>query len=696
MTNDALQAQMTAKPMTHIPLMRSYLGVGAISKWMLLALVLGVTAPVLAQPVQQIETGFERDVNRFRWTSNAAFAATLSGWDIALSNQFLSDAFILFEDQLNFRDEDRLQWRAERPIGTSFLARVQGRTAWFGQSRVLSQEMMGGLRWQARPALWVEPLLGVAMDQRPGVGGPLDTAPLHMDVGPAYGAQFSFTPNPVQEYQLQLQGAGTWQVITPRRGRTVQIMGAAERYFETTRLAASVRASSARRDTYQAVSFLNRNDSATRPPESIEATTSDTLDVGIELDAPLYRSLRLTGRFDVGLNNRYIRTYDAPEETLFFETDFNRRAIDTEIGLGYEQPDLSGRVAMQVGAATEGRSLANRENLPPTEAAQKSTLLQQADYDEGIFALVGTFRTNVSSRLALTFNGSSRIVRHDTPDVNPDDRDEVYHNGEFGLLVRMSRYLQADVKLFGSFYHTVYLNAERSAENNIQRSLRLRPSLRWTPTRSTDIRLGSEIRATYTVDDFVLQGRQALDQSAREMRLETEIDQQVGPGLRIRATGSYSDLRLGRLFWDDFTEIPFDTLRTYSGWLRLQTGQRIVADLGLRFFIRSDYDRTTTVRYTQVDNEGNVAVDGTGMAIESSVTRPGRRWIEQVGPTATITWPMGNASVLRLNGWLNIQHVRRRLYGALPEVSAEQIREAASKGTRKVIPNLTMAVVWRF
>jgi hypothetical protein len=57
---------------------------------------------------------------------------------------------------------------------------------------------------------------------------------------------------------------------------------------------------------------------------------------------------------------------------------------------------------------------------------------------------------------------------------------------------------------------------------------------------------------------------------------------------------------------------------------------------------------------------------------------------------------MGNASALRVNGWLNIQHVRRRLYGPLPDISAEQIREAASRGTRKIIPNLTMTMVWRF
>ena len=69
---------------------------------------------VRAQSVLQLETGFERAVNRYRWTSNARFAMRVAGWDLALANRFLSDAFILFQDQLSFRDEDRLTWEARR------------------------------------------------------------------------------------------------------------------------------------------------------------------------------------------------------------------------------------------------------------------------------------------------------------------------------------------------------------------------------------------------------------------------------------------------------------------------------------------------------------------------------------------------------------------------------------------------------
>ncbi len=648
-----------------------------------------------AQSVQQLETGFERAVNRYRWTSNARFAMRLAGWDLALTNRFLSDAFILFEDQLSFRDEDRLTWEARRPLGESFSAHLRGRTAWFGLSRTFTQEIYGGFRLAPSAYAWVEPVLGVAWDRRPGVAVPGEPPERRLDTGPAYGVRLSLTPPPVEGYRLRLEGDGAWQVIAPRRGRNVRLQGSAERSFEKARLASTVRLASVRRDTYQAVSFLNRDISAERPPETIEATTSDTFEVHVELDAPFFRGVRLLSLLDVAANNRFIRTHRAPEETLFFETNFNRRALDAEVGLIYETPRTTVRLALQGGATTERRRLANREDLPPAEAAQKTNLLLQADYDEGTVGLQANVRTALHRRLVLTFDGSSRIVRHDTPEANPDDRDEVYHNGLLGLRLHLSRYLQTDLTLLGSFYHTVYLKAERSAENTVLRSLRLRPTLRWTPSPRTRVSFTPEIRATYTVDDFVLPGRRPTDQSAREIRFATVIEQEIGRDVRLFASGSYADLRLGRLLWNDFAEIPFDTLRTYSGWVHVQAGRRLLADVGLRFFIRSDYDRAARVRYPRVDEAGNELRDETGQVLLTSITRPGRQWIEQIGPTTAITWTMGASSV-RLNGWFNVQHVRHRLYGALPEASADRIRRAARKGTRKLIPNLALTVKWNF
>lgn len=653
--------------------------------------------PFSGDQTRMLETGFERDVNRYRWTANALVRQRFGDWQVLVDNRFISDAFVLFNDRLSFRDENRLRWVVDRSLNGRLSARARGRALWYTQSRVFSQEIYGGVRYHARPDLWIEPAVGFAWDQRPGVGSGAEI-PLRTDIGPAYGTRLAWTPAPLHDYRIRFEADGSWQVINPRRGRAVRLEGAVSRAFEEARVRSTFRYSNYRRDAYQAVSFLNRPDQGSRLSETVEATASDTLAAVLEMEAPLLRGIRMTGRADFGANNRFIEALRTPDDALFFDTAFNRRSFDGELGVLYEdENDLLLHLSARGGAEVERRRLTNREDLPATQAAQKSSLLQQADYDQGLFALHARSRASLG-RFGFSFDGSSSILRHDTPERNLDDRDELYHNGQFGVLVGLSRYLQADLRLLGTFYHTVYLDAERSAENNIQRSIRLRPSFEWTPSRHTRIRFGSEIRATYTVHDFVLPGRRASDQSAREMRFDTDAEHRFGAGLTAFFTASYSDLHLGRLMWDEFAEIPFDTLRTYSGWFRLQirTESRVTADVGFRFYVRRDFDRSTTIRYERVDETGEIIRDDDGTSLLTSITRPGRSWIEQVGPTCSISWPMSGLSALRLDGWLNVQHVRRRLYGDLPDRSEAAIRDAGRRGDRLVIPNVSLTTSLRF
>ncbi|HEX7072333.1 MAG TPA: hypothetical protein VF190_16080, partial [Rhodothermales bacterium] len=127
---------------------------------------------------------------------------------------------------------------------------------------------------------------------------------------------------------------------------------------------------------------------------------------------------------------------------------------------------------------------------------------------------------------------------------------------------------------------------------------------------------------------------------------------------------------------------------------RLQAGRRIVADVGLRFFVRRDFDRSTTVRYPRLDEQGIPLVDENGVALSSTISRPGRTRIAQVGPTCSIVWPLMQHARLRLDGWLNIQRITQRLYGALPEGSESAIERAGSRGDTRVIPNVAMSILW--
>ena len=630
--------------------------------------------PVAAQTSVRFANAFHREVNRFLWTSNAEAMVRKARWHTTLSNRFMSDAFVRFDDRLQFRDENVLSMDAERILGPHLGLGISGQASWFGLSEVFSQDVYGGLRIRPTDALLMEPLVGFAVDSRPGISSS------RTDAGPAFGGRWSMAEREYGGYRFLLDGQGVWHNIDPRRAHRVAMKGSVTRELASTAIRTAVRASSIRRDTYRAASYLNRATDASRAPESVEATTSDTVDVRLQIDTPLARGIRLLANLEGVVNRRRIRTHHAPEQSLFFETDFKRRAVLADLGLSVDHRSMSARLSMEAGATAESRSLVNRETLPALEAAQKTALLAQADYDEGVFGVSVAGRSRLR-RLTTQVYVTSRIVRYDTPEANQDDRDELYHNGELTLGLDISDQVQMNLTMLGSYYHAVYLKAERSADNYVQRTLRMRPSVTWRPTDETAVQATSEVRATYTVDDFVLSGRRPSDQSAREMRFETQIEQGVAKDLKVLAEGSYADLHLGRLQWESFAEIPFDTLRTYRAWLHFQSGRRIVADIGWRIFIRSDYDRSATVTYTDADG------------ITRTISKPGRRRIDQSGPTAAILWQMGRAS-LRMEGWLNQQHIRYRLFGELPELRRDAISDAARKGSKLLIPNVLLSLTW--
>ncbi len=637
------------------------------------------------QDQYEVSSGFQRDISRYRWVGSARMHERVGEWTILAENRFISDAFILFNDDLSTRDENRLRWSVAGPVHRRWSLTADGGLGWFSLSRVLSTSTLVGMRYSASPGLWIEPRLGVALDSRPGA--PVDNvrAPIRTDAGPAYGLSASVSSHPGERWQFDASGMGAWRIITPRRGRDIRVTGSAARSSGDTRFVSDVYVGSARRDAYQAVSFLNRTEPGAAS-ESVEATRSDTLLISARLSTPISGPLSVRSAVRVGTNRRAIRTFRAPEESLFFETDFNRRLLDVEVDLAYRSTRAEATVGVRGGAENEERTLVNRDELSPAQAAQKTELLRQADFDRGFLEAHGRADVDALSFVRLHFDGSASILRHDTPDVNPDDRDEQLLTGRAGVRIRATEHLTADLSLYGSRYRTVYLKAIRSAENNVQRSLRLRPSVTWTPHGRTTVRLTSEVRATYTVDDFVLAGRQARDQSARELRYETEIEQDIGEGLRLLARGSYSDLRLGRFLDEAFAEIPFDTLRTTSGWARILTQGKVQASVGVRVFIRSDFNRNTTVRYRAADDP-NVA---------RSFTRPGREKISQIGPTATISWPIADRSTLVFDGWLVVQRITQRLYGTLPESQQDDILRAAETGKRTVFPNLSLTATWRF
>jgi hypothetical protein len=650
------------------------------------------TAPVV--PPRSLETQFDRGVNRYAWQAQLSVQQPFTKGQFSLRNRFNSEALTL-GSSLVFRDENTLFWKAQRTLSSKLEAVLKGNTATFSQNRVFTQEVLGGVRYQPKPFLQVEPAIGFAWDRRTnGLESIANPSLLHLDSGVATALALRYAPSAQNGMSWLLESNNDVQFIAPRQNHLVQTHASFQRNNirgnQQAQFSVDMRYANLRRDTYQSAFFL---DALSTPAEDIEAVTGDTLQTLIQSSIPLNKVLKLVSQGDFSMNNRTIRTLQAPQNALFFDTDLNRRKLNGEVGIEYQKGRTNARISSRFGAETEVRRLVNTDQLPDVQAAQKSDLLHRTDYDRGFFSLNGNVQMPLTKRTQISGNVSSNILHHDTPDTNPDDRDEVFHNGEMRFLVNFTEALALNLQALGTFYHTVYLKAERSAENNVQRSLRLRPAVRWKPSEDLRFTFTPEIRATYTTDDFELAGRLKNDQSARELSYDMLLERRWRNGTELKLDGTYSDLRLGRLLWAKFAEIPFDTVQTASAWVRLKTGTTWTAEWGVKLFQRSDFDRATTLRYNRLDANGNVAVDANGKPIQDALTRYGREIVRQFGPTCAFTLPLYHQSMIRADGWLQFQTIRQRLYGTLPDLP--NIREAL-RGTTRLIPNISLGVLWNF
>ncbi len=659
--------------------------------WAVCILAFGFAPTIHAQTAPTLVTRFERDVNRYVYVATLSFADhSIGPWRASALLRAATEAFGRSDDLL-FRDEGTAVLTASRPVRENVRVGFRSETAGFSQGRVARH--LSGLTLSIAPpdASWsIEGLAGVGVDQRPGAITPMGgEAPLRTDAGPTAGFT-ALLARPAGTYALAGRAGANWQNLLPRRhGDAAVDLRLTPGDDAVVPISADLALRRSLRGTYQSASFLNRT--GTQPggdfsSSRIEETTLDTLLAGATLAAPLLRdatALRLDGRLEGEALARSVRTSNADPDALFFDTDFARRSVRLDLRMSANRARWDGHAGLRASATVEDRTLANRSELPPAQAAQKAALLEQADYEQS--TLGADVRIARTARTLTVFaEAQASLLRLDTPEANADDRDEAFASARLGAEWRVSPRLLVDVQAFGSDYHTVYLRASRSGENSRQRAVRLRPGTTWTPRMGTRARLEGEVRATYTRDDFRLPGRPPSDQSAREQRLSLDAEHALAPTLRFYATATASDLRLGRLLPDRFAEVPFDTVRTYDAHLRLVADRTWRAELGVRVFYRTDYSPAITTRFARADGA------------TAAVTRPGITWLRQLGPTASLSIPIGaRGSSVELSGWYAIQQQAARLYGRLDEANEAAIRRAAGDAPARLLPRVTFGVVWR-
>jgi len=574
---------------------------------------------------------FDRNLNTYNWMGRAAIDTSANGIHVGLLQQFTSNV-IEFQGGSGptppklQSNQENLSLLLRAPVSAGFSPRAQWSSFVYSDNRgtglnnASSENILGGA--EVVPFSWmsVTPMAGYRWDSQAGI----------RDRGMTYFLGARIPGFDADGYQVSGNAQFREDDLAPRtlEGDFARI--SVEKVF-----------SDYARDSIDVGVNRNRHEFYSPTDSTIESRTEQIFSFADKLEYIIDPSLVST--FFVSINGRgldkAVRNWDAlAPQSVVFSTRINQFSLDSYAQSVYRTPD--GRTAAWLRLFYSERSETHSAELPGTSSPSIDSLFSQANAQEHVndntarrTQLSGAVDVPLSASDRVDLSGSVGILRYDTPsDENLEDRDELLVALSLATSHRVSRSLELGIVLDGSIDHLVYLLKERSANNNINRVLRLSPRTIYRPAPWLYSLNAFEVLANYTVYDFEQELPSVRSFSYRQLGWLDSTSVDVTQRLGFDFFAYWKVYERGQLEWSQFRERleSSATELTYAVECRVQPAPRALFAVGIRYFGQTRYTYTGGVR--EVDS-----------------------FLNSVGPTCTISWDPGPHSRIQFQGWYERQ-----------------------------------------
>lgn len=634
---------------------------------------------VMAQSAHTLagSSDFSRKLDALQWNYGLQYDYTTYNTRIALKNQFQSRLYLIQDKPENIQDEYQGYLKAVQFGKNQWGIQVHSEAFGFSSAKVRQEKITIGPAYRFKPNTFeLYPMVGYLFDQRNQI----------QDRGPMVALAGSWASLMLGDFRLNPQFQLEYASIDPRRYGHFRLQSDGRYEDPNLRFNGLFNLGRSLRDSYQASSFLNRNAS-----NLIETIRTDTSLIQTGLELPLGKGVR--GRIDLyALSQKRTFTNRILSDTVQAEI-VDTRYLRQDYDLTFQAIIPKNRYLLNPGIRISGigsnSRLINTESLSNDQVIRRSEILERSNFQQRSTELFADQQYSIDEQTRLQLRLLLGILRYDTPEINADDRDEQTLAFRLVGKHRFSEFFSAGLSVAGEAYHYVYLFSERSAENNWRRSVRVLPEVEWTPTKNITFRQSMFVRANYTVYDFQVPGRLNADQSAREYGIRSRLEIQVMPTWYMESELSRAELRIGRLRWDTFTEIPIDTLVTWeANWMLSKRIQDLKISSGYRLFQKNDF-------LPQVVSTITVPLSTGGTRTISRIA-PGLQSTWQSGPSVQMSLPLSAKNELVLDGWLQRQRTYTKLYTQYPEAYKDAFlaKEKTSQNVR--YPNIMVSARFRF
>ncbi len=204
-------------------------------------------------------------------------------------------------------------------------------------------------------------------------------------------------------------------------------------------------------------------------------------------------------------------------------------------------------------------------------------------------SLFGVYNFTDNDKLLFSF--FHRKLTYDTPsDINYDDRDELLSISRLMYERKFNPYLKAFINIEGSINNIVYIFAERSANNNIRRILKLSSGGTFTSSKLVTSNSG-EVSANYTVFDYEELNPNFRSYSFRQFVFRDSTTYYFSKNLKLFFTGYIKLSEQGDFKWTNFTNKPLRYLsESYAEPKLFYNLFGFNVGLGLRYFRITTYN----------------------------------------------------------------------------------------------------------
>lgn len=520
-----------------------------------------------------IQFGVDKIANTFTFTGNADVTLDLDFGRLRWVNTYRgrisrTNSLSATDDESSFIDLSvpigGFSPNLQPPFGNQFPA-TPALSAVFRQSWMLARDArtpLGsgenvnaavGARYEPQVGNWVEGLVGAEHSSQLGVRA----------TGPLAGITAGVTGLMVDEWELTARSLADWNAMDARRTNTDVALSTnvLRNLEEGSALSLSAGYTGQRRDFLSTI--------ASDKPDSllIETRGERRFSVATSLLYNLSQALSITASGNVYVNG-IDRSYgsfspNAPitgvNRTLFeFLLD-----LSTEVSYAANAYTLVGRV---------GLFRRDEENgVQPVFAIDESNLTslrtQEIQRDNATMrtSMLGRGEIRLSAVDTLRVEGSGSLLRYDTPSaLNYDDRDELSVLASVSYARRFTPTLSFALTLSGQDVHVVFLRAQRSAQNNVFRVLRLSPTI-YINGAVVTMQPQCEVLANYTVYDFDESAGATQSYSLRQLSYRDSMRIQLTPALHIEAQLLLRYSERSSFSWTDFAEVPQVSNAQYLG-----------------------------------------------------------------------------------------------------------------------------------